>query len=130
MGAPDESPAADSRPADAKTSRLLAPRYLAGAMILLHALLLAWSTFSNSVTFYEYAHLPAGVSYWRYGQFDVYNLSPPLLRMWAAAPVMLASPGVPPFDEYPAMRPKDRHWAFAEAFLRLNFDRYHALFVI
>ena len=97
---------------------------------MLHALLLTWSAVSNSVTFDEYAHLPAGVSYWRYGKFDVYNLSPPLLRMWAAAPAMLARPDVPPFEDYPPMRPKDRHWAFAEAFLRINLRQYQRLFLL
>ena len=111
-------------------TRVLQPSVLAAALILLHALLLAWSSVANSVTFDEYAHLPAGVSYWRDGEFEVYAQSPPLLRLWSAAPVMLARPGAPPLDEYVNMLPKDRHWAFGEAFLRLNFDRYHRLFVI
>jgi hypothetical protein len=131
MPAPDDSPAADAPPATVPAPRWwLSPRILLIGLIALHALLLTWSALVNSVAFDEYAHLPAGISYWRYGKFDVYNLSPPLLRMWAAAPVMLARPDVPPYEDYPGMLPKDRHWTFAEAFLRINDERYHRLFLL
>src|SRR5438270_11732464 len=58
------------------------------ALIGLHTALMIASAVRNSVTFDEYAHLPAGVAYWRYGwkAFDIHNLSPPLLRLWAAGP--------------------------------------------
>ncbi len=60
------------------------------ALLVLHSALLAWSAVANSVTFDEYAHLPAGVSYWHSGRFDVYDLSPPLLRLLGSWPAVLA----------------------------------------
>ena len=40
----------------------------------------------------EFAHLPAGVYYLETGHFEVYDLSPPLLRQLAALPVLAARP--------------------------------------
>lgn len=33
----------------------------------------------------ETAHLPAGVSYWQFGRFDLYPVNPPLVKLVAAA---------------------------------------------
>jgi hypothetical protein len=101
------------------------------ALILLHAALLTWSALANSVAVDEYAHLPAGVSYWRSGgHFSIYDQSPPLLRLIAAAPVALAGADAPPVAAFEAMPAKDRHWSYAYTFLRANANRYQRLFVI
>lgn len=133
----DDSPAADSTPAPAlepvtagRFHRLFAPRCLLVALIALHALLLTWSALANSVMFDEYAHLPAGASYLRYRDFGMLNLTPPLVRAWAAAPVVVAGADVPPIEPFDTMVQKDRYWAYAEAFMRANAPRYHRLFVI
>ncbi len=105
-------------------------RLIIAALIALHAALLIWSAVTNSVTFDEYAHLPAGVSYWKSGSFDIYNLSPPLLRLWAAAPVMLAGVNAPPAAVFRQLPPKDQHWYYARAFVPLNQARYQHLFEI
>ncbi|MGH7178135.1 MAG: ArnT family glycosyltransferase [Tepidisphaeraceae bacterium] len=98
-------------------------------LVLAHAALLGWSAVGNSVTFDEYAHLPAGVAYWRYGEFSIYNLSPPLLRLWGAAPVMLSGPEIPPINSFLKQDAKDRHWNYAQAFERANRTQYQRLFV-
>src|SRR5687767_7522421 len=103
-----------------RAARLLAPRYLLGGLIALHALLLTRSALVNSVAFDEYAHLPAGASYLKYREFGMLNLTPPLLRAWAAVPVVLAGAEVPPLEPYAEMVQKDRYWAYAESFLRAN----------
>jgi hypothetical protein len=109
------------------------------ALLALHAALVAASIFRNSVTFDEYAHLPAGAAYWRFGTraFAIHNLTPPLLRLWATAPVLaFASPlhlDVPDVHAFLEQDPRDRHWNYGEAFLRANFapgGRYHRLFVV
>jgi hypothetical protein len=104
-----------------------------GALLALHALLLTASAVWNSVTFDEYAHLPAGVAYWRYGwrAFAIHNLSPPLLRLWAAGPVvMFGGAEGPAIEPFLAQGPHDRHWNYGRAFERVNRDRYHQIFVI
>ena len=55
-----------------------------------HAGLLAYGAAVHSPTYNEPAHLAAGVSYWKFGRFDLYSVNPPLVRMLAAAPVMMA----------------------------------------
>ena len=99
--------------------------FAVGAILLLHAALLAWSAVRNSVTFDEYAHLPAGVAYWKYREFSIHNLSPPLLRMLAAWPATLAGADAPPASSYRKYDERERHWVYAEAFQRSNVEHYH-----
>ena len=106
----------------------ISPRALSAALIALHALLLTWSAVRNSVAFDEYAHLPAGVSYWRHREFGMLNLAPPLLRLWAAAPVVAAGAHAPALEPFRPMIQKDRYWAYGEAFLRENQSDYQRLF--
>ncbi|MDR1385524.1 MAG: glycosyltransferase family 39 protein, partial [Planctomycetaceae bacterium] len=37
----------------------------------------------------EAAHIVGGLSIWKYGRFDLYNVNPPLIRMIAALPISL-----------------------------------------
>ena len=62
------------------------------AILLAAAAILLGEAIGDSVTVDEFAHLPAGVYYLETGHFDVYNLSPPLLRELAALPVVAARP--------------------------------------
>ena len=47
----------------------------------------------------EAAHLPAGISHWRFARFDLYQVNPPLVRMVAALPI-LASDANTPWHNY------------------------------
>ena len=99
-------------------------------LLTLHACLLAWSSLRNSVTFDEYAHLPAGLSYWQYGSFDVYDYTPPLPRLLGSWPALLAGAHVPPVGPYLEMDPAERHWRYATEFMHENRARYHLFFVL
>lgn len=101
-------------------------------LILAHAVLLAISAVGNSVTFDEYAHLPAGVAYWNQGwrAFAMHNLSPPLARLVAAAPVVLAGVESPDVTPDLAHGPRNAHWDYGKTFERANASRYQRLFVI
>ena len=110
--------------------RRIPPAWMLAGLIVLHAALLTWSALANSVAFDEYAHLPAGASYVRYRHFGMLNLTPPLVKALAATPVVLAGAEVPPLEPFADMVQKDRYWAFAEAFMRVNAARYHRLFVL
>src|ERR1700692_3142979 len=67
-------------------------RFLTGAILIAHICLLAWGSVLHSPTYDEPAHLVAGLSHWELGQFDLYRVNPPLIRMIAAFPVHLLSP--------------------------------------
>ena len=80
----------------------------------------------DSVTVDEFAHLPAGLYYLETGHFDVYNLSPPLLRELAALPVL----GARPAGDFARFTTFPEHWALGYEFMERNRDRYHLLFVL
>lgn len=63
-------------------------------LLLIHAGLLAWSAYRHSPAGDEVAHLPAGISHWRFGRFDLYRVNPPLVRMVAALPVLCPNPDI------------------------------------
>lgn len=65
---------------------------LVALLLTLHAALLAWGAWRHSPTWDEIAYLPAGISHWELGRFDLYRINPPLIRLVAAVPVGLARP--------------------------------------
>ena len=68
----------------------LSRRLLAVCLLLAQARLLAMSAARHSPVIDEPAHLAAGVSNWRFGNFGLFKVNPPLVRMMAALPAMAA----------------------------------------
>lgn len=58
------------------------------ALLAMHAALLVWSAWIHSPTGDEVAYLPAGLSHWEFGRFELYCANPPLVRLLAAIPVL------------------------------------------
>lgn len=65
---------------------------LVGGLLLLHTCLLAWADTRHSPTIDEVGHLPAGLSHWQLGRFEMYRVNPHLVRTVATIPVMFARP--------------------------------------
>jgi len=101
---------------------LVAAAALAFVVLALHA---AWV---ETPTVDEYAHVPAGVAYLRYGAFDLYAKNPPLFKMLMAAPVVLAGAAAPqpPQNLTGGWAP----WEYGSRFLAVNRDRYIRLFFL
>lgn len=80
----------------------------AAVLLAIHAALLAYGAAVHSPTYNEPAHLVAGLSYWHFGTFEVYSVNPPLVRMVAAIPVLLAGceTNWSSFREGPGARPE------------------------
>lgn len=97
-------------------------------LIAVHGAFLTVQAAWNSATFDETAHLAAGCAYWRYGDLSVYNLSPPLLRLWETWPAMLAGVDVPSPLPYHAADAENRSWYYNDAFQAANRDHYAGLF--
>ncbi len=76
------------------------------SLVAVHAALLAWSGCCHSPTYDEAGYLPAGISHWYFGRFDLYRVNPPLVRMEAALPVLAQRPDTPWFKAalLPGMR--------------------------
>lgn len=80
-------------------------------LLLIHVSLLAWQAQRDSETWDEVGHLAAGLSHWYYGDFTLYRVNPPLVRLIATAPIALFSPTVP----------IHRYSTFPERFSREDF---------
>jgi hypothetical protein len=70
---------------------------------------------TTSQTFDEGAHLTAGVSYWRTGDFRLNREHPPLLKLLWAIPVVVRDDV--PFDPDPDAWEHKDHWRVADGFL-------------
>jgi 4-amino-4-deoxy-L-arabinose transferase-like glycosyltransferase len=99
----------------------------AAGLLVAHAGLAAWGATLHSPTNDEVAHLPAGVSYWHWGRFDLYNVNPPLVRLVAALPVVLARPAT---DWHSFDAAGRSEWSVGSDFLAANGERAWRLFTL
>ena len=99
------------------------------ALLAIQAGLMGSSAWIHSPSVDEIGHLPAGISHWQLGRFELYRVNPPLVRMVAALPLALASPEVDwsAFSEYPGARAE---WGVGMMFLNANGPRSFLLFAI
>jgi hypothetical protein len=94
-------------------------------LLSLHAVLAVWGAARQSVTFDENYHLPAGVMAVTRGDMLVSVVNPPLVKMLCALPALAVGARVP--TQMPrSYRVQD---AVGEAFMRVNADRYHRVFL-
>ena len=77
----------------------------------------------------EIAHLPAGISYWETGRFKLYHHNPPLSKLVAALPVVLARPVTEPLYALTSWTSDPPSQAtFGGSFAVFNAPRYFELF--
>ena len=95
------------RKSGARLRPVAVPLAVAG-LLAVHAGLLGWEATRLSPTVDEPGHLVAGLAMWRFGQFDVYKVNPPLPRLVAALPVHLAGyrPDWSLYVDEPRLRPE------------------------
>ena len=98
-------------------------------LLAVHTILLGYSAYVHSPTLNEPGHLVAGLSYWKFGRFDVYSVNPPLVKLVAALPVMAFGyegdwSGIgTSLGERPEIR-------LGRAFVAANGERSHLLFTV
>ena len=104
-------------------------RWLVVAILAIHAGLLTFAATRHSPNLNEPAHLAAGISHWHFGRFDLYRVNPPLVRMVAALPVLLANPKTDwsAYYEGPGARPE---FEIGRDFMSANGERSFWLFFI
>ena len=66
----------------------LGNRWLPIAILALHSFLVGSLSFRHSVTYDETGHLAAGLVHWKYSDFSMYAVNPPLVRLVAMLPTM------------------------------------------
>jgi hypothetical protein len=100
---------------------------IVAALLVCHLGLLLACAFNKSACFDEGAHLTAGLAYLRHAEMSMYNLSPPLLRMWAAIPADLGGADLLPAKPMRDYSASARHWIYFRQFQRLpdNQPRLH-----
>jgi 4-amino-4-deoxy-L-arabinose transferase-like glycosyltransferase len=101
----------------------------ASGLILVHVVLAVTSLVRENPTIDEVAHLPAGITYWQTGTFRLYAQNPPLVKLAAALPVVLAKPEMARIYERPSWRSVPPVQAsIAHEFAVDNAPRYFELF--
>jgi hypothetical protein len=98
-------------------------------LLVLHYGLAARSLLLENPTVDEVVHLPAGITYWQKGTFRLYHHNPPLFKLVAALPVLLAGPTTEPLYASPSWTSRDpSQTTFSQNFAMANVDRYLELF--
>lgn len=108
------------------------PKVARRVVVLLLAIqtgLLAYSAYVHSPTLNEPGHLVAGLSYWKFGRFDVYNVNPPLVKLVAALPVMAVGYEEDWSGFYTGLGARPE-FAMGEDFVAANDERSFFLFMI
>ncbi|HEX3357866.1 MAG TPA: hypothetical protein VHS31_12920, partial [Tepidisphaeraceae bacterium] len=100
-------------------------RMVAALLLISHGVLFSYCAVRKSICIDEGAHLAAGVAYLRWGEFSIYDLSPPLMRMWDALPAMLSGPNIPMAKPLRSILPGSRHWTYFEQFQEANLHALH-----
>ena len=93
------------------------------ALLILQTGLLSWIAFSNSPVVDEIAHLPAGLSHWKFQRFDLYRVNPPLVRSIAAIPVLFTE-CKEDWDQYQSAALAREEFTVGRAFVSANGFRY------
>lgn len=96
---------------------------LPAVILVSHASLLMWAGLRHNPVYDEVAHLPAGVSHWRLGTFNLFRVNPPLVRMVAALPALGASAPTAWQGYYKAPHSRPEFWPIGVRFLELNGER-------
>jgi hypothetical protein len=82
----------------------------------------------DSPTVDEFAHLPAGYYYLKTGNFELYDLNPPLPRVLSALPLLAVAPSI---DTGAQLRDDGWYpWVFATDFMRRNRERFELIFLL
>jgi Dolichyl-phosphate-mannose-protein mannosyltransferase len=97
-------------------------------LLILQSALLALSASWHSPLGDEVGHLSSGIAHWRTGAFDLYRVNPPLCRLIASAPAVLARAD---FD-WSAYRSGSKvrpEWSLGSAFIEANPSFWFGYFV-
>lgn len=92
------------------------------ALLSTQAGLLIWAGLCHSPTYDETPHVAAGLSKWRFGQFDLYRVNPPLAEMVATAP-LLAIEHAEDWSNFSAEPDERPEFAVGRAFAAANGRR-------
>lgn len=104
-------------------------RWVVLALLGLYGGMLAWSAAVHSPVKDEVPALAAGIRHWQVGQFNLFRVNPPLVRMVAALPVLSLQPATDwsRLHDVVGRRPE---FDVGEDFIRGNGERSFWLFTV
>ena len=114
----------------ANARRLVAVRKaeaVCAALLLLLAVNLLAAISRKSITNDEIVHIPAGYYHLVAGEFQLNNEHPPLVKMWAALPLLFVQPDEPPAPKTEDENFMERTWGFHERFWQANQARFQTV---
>jgi hypothetical protein len=97
------------------------------ALLLLMAVNLFAAISRKSITNDEIVHIPAGYYHLVAGDFQLNNEHPPLVKMWAALPLLIVQPDEPPAPKTEDENFMERTWGFHERFWQANQARFQTV---
>ena len=103
------------------------PRWFAQCLLMLMAANLLAAISRKSITNDEIVHIPAGYYHLVAGEFQLNNEHPPLIKMWAALPLLLIQPDEPPAPKTEDENFMERTWGFHERFWQINRARFQTI---
>ena len=98
-----------------------------GALLLLMAVNHFAAISRKSITNDEIVHIPAGYYHLVAGEFQLNNEHPPLVKMWAALPLLIVQPDEPPAPKTEDENFMERTWGFHERFWQANQARFQTV---
>ncbi len=98
-----------------------------GVILIFFDVLAAESIRTNSVMIDEFAHLPAGVAYWRDGAFSMYDENPPFARLMISLPAFIAGAKID-YDRAHIVRRWE--WFVGQDFRKVNRRNYFIYFYL
>jgi hypothetical protein len=78
----------------------------------------------KSITTDEIVHIPAGYCHLVAGDFELNNEHPPLVKMWAALPLLFVQPNEPPAPNTEDENFMERTYGFHARFWQANKGRF------
>lgn len=97
-----------------------------GALLLVMAANLFGQISRKSLTNDEMIHIPAGYYHLVAGYFQLNNEHPPLVKMWAALPLLFIQPNEPPPATDDAEHNMNLTWRYQASFWKDNPEHYEA----
>jgi hypothetical protein len=81
----------------------------------------------KSITNDEIVHIPAGYYHLVAGDFQLNNEHPPLVKMWAALPLLFVQPDEPPAPKTADENFMERTWGFHQRFWQANRPNFRSV---
>jgi hypothetical protein len=107
--------------------RMHYPELLCAGLLMIMGVQMLAVISRKTITVDETIHIPAGYYHLVRGDFQINNEHPPLVKMWAALPLLFIQPAEPPAIVGADENYKNRTWFFHQRFWEMNRARFDTI---